>query len=70
MFSDSNWLLEPPFFTVKLLRKLTGILDVPGIFAVGSKDALTRWGKLVLKCFRSGQEGGMQLQDKKDWAEA
>jgi hypothetical protein len=70
MFSDSNWLLEPPFFTVKLLRKLTGILDVPGIFAVGLKDALTRWGKLVLKCFRSGQKGGMQLQVKKDWAEA
>ena len=31
MFRDSNWLLEPPFLTVKLLRKLTGILDVPGI---------------------------------------
>jgi hypothetical protein len=37
MFSDSNWLLEPPFLTVKLLRKLTGILDVPGIFVVGLK---------------------------------
>jgi hypothetical protein len=70
MFSDSNWLLEPPFFTVKLLRKLTGILDVPGIFAVGSKDALTRWAKLVLKCFWSGREGGMQLQVNRDWAEA
>jgi hypothetical protein len=31
MFSDSNWLLAAPFFTVKLLRKLTGILEVPGI---------------------------------------
>ncbi len=31
MFSDSNWLRELPFFTVKLLRKLTGILEVPGI---------------------------------------
>jgi hypothetical protein len=32
MFSASNWLLEPPFLTTKLLRKLTGILEVPGIF--------------------------------------
>ena len=31
IFRDSNWLLELPFFTVKLLRKLTGILEVPGI---------------------------------------
>jgi hypothetical protein len=31
MFNDSNWLLELPFLTVKLLRKLTGILEVPGI---------------------------------------
>jgi hypothetical protein len=31
MFSDSNWLLAAPFFAVKLLRKLTGILEVPGI---------------------------------------
>jgi hypothetical protein len=39
MFSDSNWLLEPPFFTVKLLRKLTGILELPGIVGVFSKNA-------------------------------
>ena len=32
MFNASSWLLlEPPFLTVKLLRKLTGILEVPGI---------------------------------------
>jgi hypothetical protein len=31
MFNDSNWLLAAPFLTVKLLRKLTGILEVPGI---------------------------------------
>jgi hypothetical protein len=31
MFSDSNWVLELPFLTVKLLRRLTGILEVPGI---------------------------------------
>jgi hypothetical protein len=31
MFNDNNWLLELPFLTVKLLRKLTGILEVPGI---------------------------------------
>jgi hypothetical protein len=37
MFRDSNWLLEPPFLTVKLLRKLTGILDVPGIVGGCSK---------------------------------
>jgi hypothetical protein len=39
MFSDSNWLLDPPFFTVKLLRKLTGILEVPGILGAFSKMA-------------------------------
>jgi hypothetical protein len=32
MFRDNNWLLELPFLTVKLFRKLTGILEVPGIF--------------------------------------
>jgi hypothetical protein len=31
MFSDSNWLLEPPFLTVNVLRKLTGILELPGM---------------------------------------
>jgi hypothetical protein len=31
MFNDSSWLRELPFLTVKLLRKLTGILEVPGI---------------------------------------
>ena len=31
MFRESNWVLELPFLTVKLLRKLTGILEVPGI---------------------------------------
>jgi hypothetical protein len=31
MFRESNWVLELPFLTVKLLRKLTGIRDVPGI---------------------------------------
>lgn len=38
MFTASNWLLEPPFFTVKLLRKLTGILEVPGILGRVVKD--------------------------------
>ncbi len=33
MFNDSNWLLELPFFMAKVLRKLTGILEVPGMFA-------------------------------------
>jgi len=31
MFSDNNWLLEPPFLTVNVLRKLTGILELPGM---------------------------------------
>jgi len=32
MFNASNWLLlEVPFLTVKLFRKLTGILPLPGI---------------------------------------
>ena len=31
MFRDSNWPLEPPFFTVNVLRKLTGILELPGM---------------------------------------
>jgi len=31
MFRDSNWLFELPFLTVKVLRKLTGILEEPGI---------------------------------------
>jgi hypothetical protein len=39
MLSDSNWLLELPFLMVKLLRKLTGIRDVPGIFGGFSKMA-------------------------------
>jgi hypothetical protein len=39
MLSDSNWLLELPFLTVKLLRKLTGIRDVPGILGGFSKMA-------------------------------
>jgi hypothetical protein len=41
MFSDSNWPLEPPFFTVNVLRKLTGILELPGMmgeFVVRSRD--------------------------------
>jgi hypothetical protein len=32
MLRASSWLLDPPFFTVKVLRKLTGILEEPGIF--------------------------------------
>ena len=31
MLRARSWLLEPPFFTVKVLRRLTGILEVPGI---------------------------------------
>lgn len=31
MFRDSNWLLDPPFLTVNVLRKLTGILELPGM---------------------------------------
>jgi len=31
MLRASSWLLDPPFFTVKVLRKLTGILEEPGI---------------------------------------
>jgi hypothetical protein len=34
MLRESNWPLEPPFFKVKVFRKLTGILEVPGIFSV------------------------------------
>lgn len=33
IFSDSNWLLELPFLTLRLLRRLTGILEVPGMLA-------------------------------------
>lgn len=47
MFNARSWLLEPLFFTVKLLRKLTGILELPGMFisidacgfAIASSDA-------------------------------
>jgi hypothetical protein len=31
MFNASSWLLEPLFFIAKLLRKLTGIIELPGI---------------------------------------
>jgi hypothetical protein len=31
MFRDSNWRLEPAFLIAKLLRKLAGNLDVPGM---------------------------------------
>jgi hypothetical protein len=31
MFRESNWPLEPPFLTVNVLRKLTGILELPGM---------------------------------------
>jgi hypothetical protein len=38
IFRESNWLLELPFLTVKLLRKLTGILEVPGILRDDRND--------------------------------
>jgi hypothetical protein len=31
MFSDSNWVLEPAFLARRLLRRLAGILELPGI---------------------------------------
>jgi hypothetical protein len=34
MLRESNWLLDPPFFMAKVLRKLTGILLVPGILSM------------------------------------
>lgn len=39
IFRDSNWLLEPPFLTVKVLRKLTGILELPGMMGELSREA-------------------------------
>jgi hypothetical protein len=34
MFRASSWLLlEEPFLTAKVLRKLTGILELPGMIA-------------------------------------
>jgi hypothetical protein len=32
MFKASNWLFEPLGLTVKPVRRLTGILELPGIF--------------------------------------
>ncbi len=42
IFSASNWVLEPLFLTVKVFRKLTGILELPGIL---EEDGLNdeRW---------------------------
>jgi hypothetical protein len=40
MLRASSWLLDPPFFTVKVLRRLTGILDEPGILGNYWEDAL------------------------------
>jgi hypothetical protein len=32
MFNAINWLFEPLVLTAKPVRKLTGILELPGIF--------------------------------------
>jgi hypothetical protein len=40
MLRASSWLLDPPFFTVKVLRKLTGILEEPGILGNYWEDVL------------------------------
>jgi hypothetical protein len=48
MLSDSNWLLELPFLTVKLLRKLTGIRDVPGILGRIFEDGFELMGAAVV----------------------
>jgi hypothetical protein len=52
MFSDNSWPLELPFFAVMLLRRLRGILELPGML-----------GKLKLKLKRSqasSREGAQQ----------
>lgn len=36
-FNEKSWPLELPFLAVKLLRKLTGILEVPGILCNGAR---------------------------------
>lgn len=48
MFRDSNWLLELPFFTVRLLRKLTGILEVPGILRENGRKRSRRLVRLMV----------------------
>jgi hypothetical protein len=40
MLRANSWLLDPPFFTVKVLRKLTGILEEPGILGNYWEDVL------------------------------
>ena len=34
MFRESNWLFELPFLIAKVLRRLTGIRELPGILGV------------------------------------
>jgi hypothetical protein len=39
IFKASNWLFDPLVLAAKLVRKLTGILELPGIF----RDAEGQW---------------------------
>lgn len=38
MLRESNWPLDEPFFMANVLRKLTGILEVPGILNVDNSS--------------------------------
>lgn len=52
MFNDNHWVLELPFLTVKVLRRLTGIREVPGM--VGD---CTSWNVVNAKKDARSKEG-------------
>jgi hypothetical protein len=52
MLRASNWLLEPLLATVKLLRKLTGILELPGMIGAALAEDILWYG---LRSLESGQ---------------
>ena len=55
MFSESSCVLEPPLLAAKLLRKLTGILELPGIVISRQLKLLNSVMDVVTsKCWRRG----------------
>jgi hypothetical protein len=55
MFSESSCVLEPPLLAAKLLRRLTGILELPGIVISRQLKLLNSVMDVVTsKCWRRG----------------
>jgi hypothetical protein len=68
MLRASSWLLDPPFFTVKVLRRLTGILDEPGILDNYGEDVLGGLSNVGIMLQISGCASMLRFKKWDSWS--